>query len=683
MNTNDRTHLPGLDALRALAVGAVVVFHLGGGWLPGGYLGVSLFFTLSGFLITRNLLLEHERNGGISLRAFWGRRARRLLPAAWVTLAVVTVVSVVRPWLGREMGFAPGDVIASLCNVANWWFLASDTSYAALFRSPSPVLHFWSLAIEEQAYLLMPLVVIACLRGRGGARRVAWVAALAALVSFSLPFVRTMSVDRVYYGTDTRLGEILVGIVLAAWLHHRPQRAGRPLVTVAGMVGLVVFAGACLQVGEGARRIASGLLPFIAATSCVLVWSALHHDGFISAIGRNRVVAWVGAASYGIYLVHWPIIVALRSQGVDTGTVAVAVVVIAVVAAIAWASLRWLEMPVRQRRWPRVTVVNGGIVTASLIVSLCVFAAPEPTAADDLLASLESGASVLAARHGTATADASGSADTDTGASVPVDSTSEPAPSDDSVPAGATPSTAPVASPAPADATPAMRFFGDSILLSLVLALPVPTPGGPPVPDVVPIATDQHLGCGFAAFDEPASGGPIVTCADPGPAWAESFAAQPVDAAVLMSCQWEAVDRLLPDGRRAAAGDPGFDRYVADEYRSLVDDLSAAGAPVVLWVRCPHFSRAVGTDGDDPRLVASRDPARVDALNAVAGQVVADARADGLAVCEVDITDWVEARLDDATVRPDGSHFEWRVDTGVGGEFADRLMAAWRSCRAG
>src|SRR3954447_11157440 len=192
-----------LDGLRGLAVAGVLAYHCGFGWARGGFLGVSLFFTLSGFLITSLLLAERSEHGRIGLRGFWARRARRLLPAALLALAVIvafgaTVAS------GSQLRGLRGDVLAALAYVANWRFVLAGTSYGALWSAPSPVQHFWSLAIEEQLYLVLPVVVVGALAlGRGRLRTVTM--ALGALLAGSI--VATFVVHaqlRAYYGTDVR-----------------------------------------------------------------------------------------------------------------------------------------------------------------------------------------------------------------------------------------------------------------------------------------------------------------------------------------------------------------------------------------------------------------------------------------------------------------------------------------------
>ena len=657
---------------------AVVAFHLGMPWAQGGYLGVSLFFTLSGYLIARNLLLEHDRAGSVSLRAFWGRRMRRLWPAAWATIVVLTVVAVAAPAYGRAIGFRSGDALAALGNVANWQFLSSGSSYASLFEAPSPLLHFWSLAIEEQAYLVLPLLVVACLRRGRSPRVLAVVAAGVAAVSFGAPVLFGWSVDRTYYGTDSRIGEILVGVVLAAVLHRRASsvslgRTGPGLAAVA----VAAFAALVVLVPQGSAAIARGLLPGVAAVSVVLVLAALDPAGAIARVGRVRPVAWVGRASYGIYLFHWPLVVMAREAGWSTTGIAT-VAVVGGAALLAWASMRYVEGPIRGRTTsPRVNVLLG-TGTVAVVVSLCTVWAPAPSVVDDLLASLQE-QSVLLANSVVEVA-----ATDPTPTPTPTPSTATTAPGGSPLPAAPSSSTTTATTATTATtvttvpAVPTVRFFGDSILLSAVLS----TSGEGLIRPVV-LDGDIRLGCGIVAFTESGAeggtegGDAVSSCSDAVPGWAASITANPVDAVVMMSCQWESVDRDIPGAGRAALGDPAFDDVVRVAYTRATDQLLGAGARAVLWVRCPAFSSSVGVAELDPRFLASRDPARAERLAALVDEVVA---ARPGRACVVDLAGWVSPRIDDASLRPDGSHFEWRTPTGLGPAFAALVSEAWNAC---
>ena len=678
---------------------AVVAFHLDVGFVPGGYLGVSLFFTLSGYLITRNLLLERDRTGAIALGPFWLRRARRLLPAAWLTVLVVTVPAVVIASWGRSIGLGGGDVLAVLSNVANWWFLADGQSYASLFDSPSPLLHFWSLAIEEQAYVILPLLVVVTgrLRGCGGGvpgrqragRRLGPAAGVLAAVSFVVPMVFDLSTDRVYYGTDTRIGEILAGVVLAAVLHGRAgQWIGAWSSRRVDAVGLVALGGIgwCVAtVGRGSGLITSGLLPLTAVLSTAAIAAAVQPEGAIARFGRNRGVGWCGRASYVIYLLHWPTIVALHAWGVSTDEIMVMLGVVAAVALIAAVVVRFVERPIRTTTIPGRLLAALAVLVATIIVAMGTVLAPQQTQADELLATLDDQLALVAAPPpaGTLapsapvpTAAASADLGVDPGAADGGDAGA----ADGDVDAGAADGAgvhgdAENTGGVNGDVVgrPVVRAFGDSILLSVYLATPDDTG-----PLLVTAEGDIALGCGAAAFTEPDESGPIVSCDDPSLRWAASMAAAPVDAALVMSCQWELVDRTLAGEAVArAVGDPVFDAYVAAAYRRTAAALLANGAPMVLWVACPRFSTMAGMDGLTSRLAASRDPARTDALNRLISDVAGEFP---VSVCVVDFDDWVNERVDDVTVRPDGSHYEWRNPSGAGEAFAATVMQAWLTC---
>ncbi|MCU1357485.1 MAG: acyltransferase family protein [Acidimicrobiales bacterium] len=339
------SHVPALDGLRGAAVVAVLLYH--GGHLTGGYLGVDLFFVLSGYLITSLLLAEHRRSGGIALGAFWGRRARRLLPALLLLLCGVAVYAKV---LARPVDLQQirGDAFATLAYVANWRTILHGSNYWDISLAPSPLQHVWSLAIEEQFYLVWPLLVVLVSRRRHDAARVvgsiAVVGALASAVAFVVLHHLGASDTRVYEGTDTRAVALLLGAALAAWRRWSADRsADRPVgphlvgsphpvgsdlvdaaagtsrrilppraLEAAGLVAAVALGVLWFRLDGQSRWVYRGGLPLASALAVVVVAAASRGTGGV--LGRLlsiRPLRALGAISYGLYLWHWPIYQAL------------------------------------------------------------------------------------------------------------------------------------------------------------------------------------------------------------------------------------------------------------------------------------------------------------------------------------------------------------------------------------
>ncbi|MFZ4718081.1 MAG: acyltransferase family protein [Ilumatobacteraceae bacterium] len=368
-------HQPALDGVRALAVTLVVLFHLGVGWMPGGYLGVSVFFTLSGFLITSLLLGEADHDGRVDFARFYGRRARRLLPAS---LAVLLAVVVARG-LG-EFELVPGlraDLLGALLQVFNWVQIAGSSSYTALFGQSalftSPLEHYWSLAIEEQFYLLWPVCLVGLWRWstRRGRDVLGPVLALTALFAVLAPLIGVwFGPDTAYWSTPSRLPELLVGAALAAWWRRGPQLHPRmawlaPVAAVAIVVCSATFP-------SGAGPAFTGWLAPFALVSAALVLG-LQFDGPVRTALSVRPVVWLGKVSYGLYLVHWPVFVLLRQHGWDTRSWGGALLAVGITLAITAMSYRLLEQPVRNATWvPRRTARTMGLASALVLAAVLV-----------------------------------------------------------------------------------------------------------------------------------------------------------------------------------------------------------------------------------------------------------------------------------------------------------------------
>jgi peptidoglycan/LPS O-acetylase OafA/YrhL len=382
-------HLPALDGLRALAVLAVVGYHLDLWWARGGYLGVDLFFVLSGFLITSLLLEEHAAVGSIRLGAFWARRARRLLPALFAMVTAVMVFVVLDGRYGNSDLIAAIDLsqlrdqaLATLGYVANWQLIASQHSYFAQFSAPSPLQHTWSLAIEEQFYLVWPLVTLVLLARSATARRSVGAAvtatlAVASTVLMAVLFVPGADPSRIYYGTDTRLADLAVGATLA-WLTARnpepPEwvakvlRGAAPLA-LCGLVALMVTAGTAQGI-PSSFMFEGGFL--LASVLCAVVIADVRRDdGVLAVVFAWRPLMAIGVVSYGIYLWHWPVIVFTTPASAGVSGSALVVVRLALIAALVVASYLLIEQPVRRRSLParaRLAVYPLGVVATVVAV---------------------------------------------------------------------------------------------------------------------------------------------------------------------------------------------------------------------------------------------------------------------------------------------------------------------------
>lgn len=343
-------HLPALDGLRGLALLGVLLFH-SNGLVPGGYLGVDLFFVLSGFLITRLLVAEHAATGTIDLAAFWLRRARRLFPAL---LALMLGIALFAHFLAQpdQLVTLRGDTLATLTYVANWRAILSDKSYWELFRSPSPLEHTWSLSIEEQFYLAWPLVVALALRWRGVRGLLGIALALVALsVLAMLALFDLEHTTRVYYGTDTRMAALLGGAALAAVAGHgslEPKLAFRWL-DVGGVLSLAGLAYAWWTVDGRDSFLYRGGFWLTELLALVLIAGAVWHPrGLVARALALRPLRTLGAVSYGAYLWHWPVYLFLTAERCHVFGFALHVVRLLVTFGMAALSYHLVEQPCRR-----------------------------------------------------------------------------------------------------------------------------------------------------------------------------------------------------------------------------------------------------------------------------------------------------------------------------------------------
>ncbi|HEY0870086.1 MAG TPA: acyltransferase family protein [Acidothermaceae bacterium] len=358
-----RRHLPGLDGLRAIAVVGVLLYHAGVGWIPGGFLGVDLFFVISGFLITSLLLAESDLTGRISLRHFYLRRARRLLPA--LAAMLVVVVSFMAVFFRGDLGQARGDVAAAASYVSNWWYVLHHRSYFVAAGRPSPLQHLWSLAVEEQFYLVWPVVVVALVATRA---RLRWITVVAVAGALGSAFwMRTLAIrgnvpfdtdsSRVYFGTDTHASALLLGAAAAAFMTGLAGRRvvtlpaiARHLIDMAALAGLVALGWSMYAVGYYTPSLYRGGFLEFAAIAAVVVAIVSAPGGWLGRALDVAPMRWIGERSYGLYLWHWPVFVYTR-PGLDWqlhGAVALGVR-LAIVAVLTELSYRFVEVPLRRR----------------------------------------------------------------------------------------------------------------------------------------------------------------------------------------------------------------------------------------------------------------------------------------------------------------------------------------------
>jgi peptidoglycan/LPS O-acetylase OafA/YrhL len=371
------SYLPGLDGLRAFAVIAVLLYHAELPWIRGGFLGVEVFFVISGYLITTLLLTEWHQQGRINLMGFWLRRARRLLPALYLLLAVTLSFAVV--FLPGEVARLRDDALAAFGYVTNWYLILGEQSYFETVGRPSLLQHLWSLAVEEQFYLLWPLLLAIALwgaapLGRWRRRRLALFIALAGAAGSALLMATLYQPDvdpsRVYYGTDTRVAGLLFGAALAfVWAPGQTSRwTGRTrllLLDVAGLVALGTLVWFCLRLDQYQPFLFQGGFALVALATTVVILVAVHpHTHLGSHLLGWRPLRWIGLRSYSIYLWHWPVFMLTRPElDVPITGLPLLVLRLAVTIVLADLSYRFVETPIRTgalgRAWRALREAQG------------------------------------------------------------------------------------------------------------------------------------------------------------------------------------------------------------------------------------------------------------------------------------------------------------------------------------
>jgi peptidoglycan/LPS O-acetylase OafA/YrhL len=381
------THLPALDGLRGAAVIGVLFFH--DDRLRGGYLGVDLFFVLSGFLITSLLLAEHRASGRIDLKAFWIRRARRLFPAVLALVPAVALYALIVAKPG-ELERIRGDGVATLAYFANWRAIFAGKSYWDLFSAPSPFEHTWSLSIEEQFYVVWPLLAFLVLRRAKSPRSVLLAVSVALALASGAAMWLLFEPDRssrAYMGTDARGASILVGAALACVLSGRApiEATGKVrALDVAGLAAMIGLGVAWATIDGQSRFLYRGGFWLTEAAVLVLITCAVQErKSLVARLFSIAPLRWMGLVSYGVYLWHWPIYVVLTRQRTGIDGWALTALRLAATLAIALISYRFLEQPIRKRgiTFGRpMVVVPASIAGAVACLFLATRAIPQPGA---------------------------------------------------------------------------------------------------------------------------------------------------------------------------------------------------------------------------------------------------------------------------------------------------------------
>ena len=349
-------HIPAIDGLRAIAVTAVIFYHLGFAWIPGGFLGVDLFFVISGYVITRLLLDSIARSGGLDLRGFYKARARRLLPP--MVFMIVVTAFYISIWAQDSVKRFLTDTPFSLTGAMNWWLVFKEQDYFEAIGRPPLLQHTWSLAVESQFYLIWPVLLLVILKRFG--KKVIPLAALAialfsgtALFLVSLRLDASSSVSHVYFGTDTHSIGLFLGAALAvSWIPQNfkseVSNKAQNFIDFIGVFGLVGILGAFLLIDESSPTAYKIAFPLAAIFGAAIITSIVHPASRFAPILQNRVLLWIGERSYAIYLWHWVVFQITRPRvDIDGQDWALIALRILVVLALADISLKLVELPIR------------------------------------------------------------------------------------------------------------------------------------------------------------------------------------------------------------------------------------------------------------------------------------------------------------------------------------------------
>jgi peptidoglycan/LPS O-acetylase OafA/YrhL len=671
---------PALDGVRALAVISVLLFHGEVAGFGGGYLGVSVFFTLSGFLITSLLASETAETGTVQLGAFYARRARRLLPASLLLVLLVVLAAWTTDWFAGVADLR-SHVVGSTLQVANWVFLAGEGSYQDLLQqtagAASPLEHYWSLAIEEQFYWIWPLAFAALWRfGRTPLGRLLLLGFVTAAFAVAAPVTAAVwGSDATYWASPARAAEILIGAFVALAISGR--RVSAQLWILAPLALGILAACVVLFPSSGGPAYA-GWLPMIGVVSAALLLGLQVDSPVRTALGAPPLV-WLGRISYGVYLFHWPLFVVLNSDRVGFDGPALLAVRLASTLLVAQASFMLFEMPIRRLSSVGFRPTIGWAAAATAVSITAALVVVPSTDSDYWVASDD----VVAAA----------ALDTDDAPLVVVTTPPSEGPTAPTVSSGpavalpettdATELTAPVS--AETDSTEPDATTGS-------LAPPLPVLSRPVRIIVAGDSTGEALGaglvswaaanpelgqaelfaaagCGFVRGGEFLAGEkwlPVATaCAE----WIdtrlpERVAQTGADVVVMVTSVWDVLDHRWDGGAGVATNTEEMRARLLFDYTRVTEQLLAGGAESVVWVKAP-----IPDPLWLPRIDVQEQPERHMALYEVMDQISASHPGDVYAVDLLGFFDESGYSTDQA-VRPDGIH----VDPDASAQIADEFL---------
>jgi peptidoglycan/LPS O-acetylase OafA/YrhL len=643
-------HVSTLDGLRGLSVLGPLMFHARAHALPGGFLTIDVFFVLSSYLIVSIALNEWDRTDGFNVLAYAGRRARRLLPALYVCCAVLAIYLAITAKSGQIPRWT-GSIVSSLAYVANWHEIFGKVSYFEQFSDPSPVYHTWSLAIEEQFYVVVPIMLILALRRhhRRG-KYILGIGAVVAAVASALWMAHLYNggdPSRVYYGTDTRAQGLLIGIALAVGVNlWGPVRTewGRRACIGGAYVGAAYVVYAVFDQSQSTPWLfeRGGFLVLALAASLIVLGVTQPSRGPLHRALDAPPARALGRVTYGVYLYHWPIFLLVITPRRLAASAWWTVLALALTIGVAAAAYVGFERPIIQRRWPLTAkpaqaihlVAAGGVLLA---ITASALAVANVRREDDTVRPLPIPvATNVATGPSSAAAPSTGSAPTSAGGA-----------------AAAVPTT--TASPRPLR----VLVIGDSVMLEIGVVLEQYAAAHP---DELIVYSHTHLGCPIVrggeertaegttervnadcnTWAEPATEAAILKGTMSYPTVVDQFVP---DVVLGLITPWDVNDRRLPGSAAwQHIGEPAYDALARAEYHLATQTLAANGAHV-LWLLGPHLNRP---------LAPQNDPVRIDRLN----DIVRDAIADQPLASVVDYPGWLGlvGTAREQHLRDDGVH---------------------------